>query len=272
MPAAVSAGALPEWRVSVVPLESPAHEPEAIEELWALHGFVARFASEGRRAATFRIDPTRRKKDLDAALAFGVHLILRREGRLDLHAAAAAPRPDAGGLLIVGPKGAGKSSLTVAVALAGWTFFSDDHVIAWRDGNALRVAGLRVPLFLTRDAAERLPSHLPKGRAIRSLGKRMFKPEELFPGQHRSEGRIAATVFPERTPSVRSALERLRPVDCFRRLLALSPFLAADASAKPCIDVARAIADLPAFVLRAGPDLLEPSAADRLLRTALGEG
>jgi len=255
--------------VSIVPLGSALAPSDGVEDSHAIDGFVARFAIGGARTATFLIDPTRRKKALDAALAFGVQLILRREARLDLHAAAVATEPDTGGLLIIGPKGVGKSSLTIALALAGWTLFSDDHVITWREGSELRVAGLRVPLFLTPDAAERLPSHLPKGQAVPSLGKRMFKPEELFPGQHRAEGRIAATVFPERDPAARSTLEPLRPLDCFQRLLSLSPFLAADASARPCIEVARAIADLPAFVLRAGPDLLEPRAADELLRTAL---
>lgn len=235
-----------------------------------IDGFAARFASDGGRTATFLIDPTRRKKDLDAALAFGVHLILRREGRLDLHAAAVAPRPDAGGLLIIGPKGTGKSSLTMALALRGWTFYSDDHLITWREAGELRVAGLRVPLFLTPDAAERLPAHLPKGQEVPSLGKRMFKPDELFPGQHRAGGQIAATVFPEFASAATSTLEPLRPLDCFQRLLAVSPFLVADPSARPCIEVARAIADLPAFVLRASPDLLEPRFADELLRTALG--
>ena len=46
-----------------------------------------------------------------------------REGRLDLHAAAVSPDPDVPGVLIVGPKGAGKSSLTIALALSGWTLF-----------------------------------------------------------------------------------------------------------------------------------------------------
>jgi hypothetical protein len=269
MSATVSSEVLPEWVVTVVPFGSATAGDETHEESHGIEGFSARFANDGRRMATFLIDPSRRKKEKDAALAFGVQLILRREGRLDLHAAAVAPRPDAGTLLIVGPKGAGKSSLTIALALSGWTLFSDDHVIAWREGNEIRVGGLRVPLFLTPDAVERLPPHLPKGQDVPAMGKRMFQPEELFPGQHRAEGRIAVTIFPERTTANPSTLEPLRPMDCFQRLLSVSPFLAADASAMPCIEVARAIADLPAFVLRAGPDVLDPLAADQLLRTAL---
>ena len=115
--------------VSIVPLGSALAPSDGVEDSHAIDGFVARFAIGGARTATFLIDPTRRKKALDAALAFGVQLILRREARLDLHAAAVATEPDTGGLLIIGPKGVGKSSLTIALALAGWTLFSDDHVI-----------------------------------------------------------------------------------------------------------------------------------------------
>ena len=269
MSAAVSSADLPEWLVSVVPLGDPGSGAADVDDEHVLDGFVARIANDGRRVATFLIDPSRRKKDLDAVLAYGVQLILRREGRLDLHAAAVAPSPGDRGLLIIGPKGAGKSSLTVALALSGWTFFSDDHVIVWREEDGLRVAGLRVPLFLTPDAAERLPSEGPRGQDVPSLGKRMFQPGELFPGQHANEGRIAGVVFPDRTGLVPSTLTHLAPMDCFQRLLALSPFLASDPSSRPCLEVARAIADLPAFVLSAGPDLLDPVQADRVMRGAL---
>ena len=54
-------------------------------------------------------------------------MVLRREGRLDLHAAAVVPPIEgAGAVLIVGAKGAGKSSLTLSLAMAGWSFLSDD--------------------------------------------------------------------------------------------------------------------------------------------------
>ena len=271
MSATVSSADLPEWLVSVVPLEVAGSGAAGVVDEHSLDGFVARIANDGRRVATFLIDPSRRKKELDAALAFGVQLILRREGRLDLHAAAVAPGPGAGGLLIIGAKGAGKSSLTVALALSGWTFFSDDHVLVWREDEGLLVAGLRVPLFLTPDAAERLPTRLPRGQHVPSLGKRMFQPGELFPGQHATKGRIATVIFPERSSLIPSTLTRLTPMDCFQRLLATAPFLVSDPSSRPCLEVARAIADLPAFVLNSGPDLLDPVTADRVLRGAILE-
>ena len=79
------------------------------------------------------------------------------------------------------------------------------------------------------------------------------------------EAPLAAVVFPERSPDESSSLEPIRAVESFQRLLALTPFLAADPSARPCLEVARLIADLPSFVLRAAPDVLDPKTASRLL-------
>ncbi len=193
-------------------------------------------------------------------------MVLRREGRLDLHAAAVVPPVEgAGAVLLVGAKGAGKSSLTLSLAMAGWRFLSDDYVLAWRDHAGIRLGCLRSSLYLTADAVERLPSQRPSGRAVPRMGKRMFEPESLFPGQHQIEAPLAAVVFPERMSDGTSALEPIRAVESFQRLLALTPFLAADASARPCLEVARSIADLPSFVLRAAPDVLDPQTASRLL-------
>ena len=68
MSAARTPVAMPEWAVSVVPLNPPLGLPEKSEDSYELEGFVARIAKDGRRVATFMLDPSRRKKELDAAL------------------------------------------------------------------------------------------------------------------------------------------------------------------------------------------------------------
>ena len=83
------------------------------------------------------------------------------------------------------------------------------------------------------------------------------------------EAPLAAVVFPERVLEGPSSLEPIRAIESFQRLLALTPFLAADASARPCLEVARSIADLPSFRLRAAPDVLEAQTASGLLVRAL---
>lgn len=232
-------------------------------------GFSIDFPGDAPRTAILYVDPARRKKELDAAIGAALYMALRREARLDLHAAAVIPAPDRGAVLIVGAKGVGKSSLTLSLALAGWRFLSDDYVLAWRGDTEVRLGCLRSSLYLTPDAVVRLPPGGPAGRNVPRMGKRMFDPGELFPGLHRVEDSLAAVVFPERVESAESSLIPIRPLEAFQRILTLTPFLAADPSARPCIEVARAIADLPAFVLRAASDLLDPRTAARVMEPTL---
>lgn len=258
----------PQWEVAVLPLGSDeGNAPE--DALYHFEQFQIRVPSSNPRTAKLLLQPDAPKKSLDLAFATALHLILRREGRLDVHAASVAPRPGVSGLLILGPKGSGKSSLTLALARAGWNFNTDDHALAWKDGDEIRLGSLRASLFFTPDAVSRLPAPAPKGRIIEFMGKRQFEPEQVLPGQYQPEGRLGAIVFPERIPEGPSAIVPMRAVDAFQRLLMLCPFLTSDASARPCIEVARRIADLPAFVLRSGPDILEPATAARVLEAAL---
>lgn len=253
----------PEWLIRVRPIHLA---PPAADDGPKLDGFSVRFPAETPREAVLSIDPSRRKKELDAVIGAALYMALRREGRLDLHAAAVVPPSGgAGAILIVGAKGAGKSSLTLSLAMAGWRFLSDDYVLAWRDGAQIRLGCLRSSIYLTPDAVDRLPAHRPPGRDVPRTGKRMFEADQLFPGQHMIEAPLAAVVFPERAPEGPSSLKPIRAIESFQRLLALTPFLAADASARPCLDVARSAADLPSFVLGAAPDLLDVGTASRTL-------
>ena len=262
---AVSADA-PEWVIRVRALGAGFEPPDSGVDA---DGFSVRFPAETPREASLFIDPARRKKEFDAAIGAALYMVLRREARLDLHAAAVVPPIGGpGAVLIVGPKGAGKSSLTLSLAMAGWRFLSDDYVLAWSGDAQIRLGCLRSSLYLTPDAVDRLPEKRPPGRDVPRMGKRMFDAEPLFPGQHMIEAPLAAVVFPERVPDGSSSLEPIRAVESFQRLLALTPFLAADPSARPCLDVARSVADLPSFVLRAAPDILDPKTASSLLEIA----
>lgn len=256
----------PEWVIRIRPFDEAPDPPNPGA---GFEGLSVSFPQGEPRTALLFIDPSRRKKELDAAIGAALYMALRREGRLDLHAAALVPPSErTGAVLIAGAKGVGKSSLTLSLARAGWRFLSDDYVLAWRDEARIRLGCLRSTLYLTPDAVERLPAQRPPGRAVPRTGKLMFDPDQLFPGQHLIEAPLAAVVFPERISAPSSSLEPIRAFESFQRLLALTPFLAADPSARPCLEVARAISDLPSFVLRAAPDLLDPETASRLLSSA----
>ncbi|MEO8360844.1 MAG: hypothetical protein ABI672_12505 [Vicinamibacteria bacterium] len=257
---------MPEWFVTVRPLSS-SHSLDAGNAgplRYDFDGFVARFSDDQTRRASIGLKSGLVKKDTDGALGTVLHLILRREGRLDLHSAAVSRNRTEPAVLFIGAKGVGKSSLTVTLAGQGWSFLSDDYVLAWMSKGSLHAGGLRTPLYLTEDARARLPAGVSQGRLIRSAGKWMFQPAELFPEQHRAHAAVGAIVFPQLVAGS-SKVERLRPMDAFQRLLTFCPFLVADPAARPCLEVARALADRPAYALHAGPDLLESTTALKIM-------
>ena len=258
-----------EWLITITPFVGEAPDSAAYSKVLHLDTAVLWMSHHPGRHAILRLGPQLRKKEIDAALAAALHSALRREGRLDIHAAAVSPGDEKGGVLIVGPKGHGKTSLTVAAALSGWTFLSDDVVVVWGPGESPQGTGLRTSFFLTGDTEGRLPATAPKGTANPSHDKLKQDPETLFPGQRRDVFRIRAVVYPKIADSALSRLGRIEPSAAFKRLLSHCAFLAQDKEARPCLDVARDLALLPTFDLRAGRDALEPANAVRILRAAL---
>lgn len=100
--------------------------------------------------------------------------------RVVLHAAAIALGESV--LLFCGPKGAGKSTLAVALAAAGAVVLAEDHVVVRRDGAALLVSGCSARLRVTPQTER----HFLRGRlpadavAVPGSGKKEFQGHRLF--------------------------------------------------------------------------------------------
>ena len=258
-----------EWLITITSFAKKEPDSAAYSKVLHLDAVALWVSHAPRRHAILQLGERLRKKEIDAALTAALHLALRREGRLDIHAAAVSPDAEKGAILIAGPTGRGKTSLTVATALSGWNFLSDDVVVAWGVGGSTHGTGLRTSLFLTGDTESRLPATAPKGTANPSHDKLKQDPETLFPGQRRDVLPIRAVVYPLITDSPSSHLSRFEPSAAYKRLLSHCAFLAQDKEARACLDVARDLALLPTFDLRAGRDALEPAGAVRILRAAL---
>lgn len=169
----------------------------------------------------------------NVVVAHALRAGLRRCGVFDLHAAALVPGPGPEGVLLVGPKGSGKTTLTIEWAAAGGQFLSDD-LLALVQGTSGGVEAMTlrrrfcvVLASLDRHrCAEELRDALgaPMGADRR---KRWLEPRLAFPGAFRERCRPAAIVFLSRGPGP----PRLRPLgaaDVFGRLLAVSPWAAYD--------------------------------------------
>jgi hypothetical protein len=135
--------------------------------------------------ATIRIAvrPSDERALFDAAhLFFSVSLLelLKRRGRFALHAAAVATAGR--GVLIAGAAGAGKTTLSLAAARAGWDFMGDDVALikAAQDG-ALTLVGFPDQLDLVPDAARFFADLAPTfaGRGPGVGGKHSLRPRDV---------------------------------------------------------------------------------------------
>lgn len=132
---------------------------------------------------------------------------LRLWGGYGLHAALVAR--EGRGCLIVGPSGTGKSTLTLALALQGWSLVSDDSVLLVRDAG-MQALGLRRGVFLDPSTA---PTHV-EGRWIACPLVEAVKEELVVEGIARADAaRPALIVLPERADADETTLELVDPLE-----------------------------------------------------------
>ena len=211
------------------------------------------------------------------ALAVVIPAVLRRQGLLDGHGAVIAPdkdRPD-DAIFVTGLSGSGKSSLTVACALGGGRFVSDDSVAIGQDQTSLRAWARRSLLSLSPEMFDRF---LPEAAGSVFEGKRLFDARTTFERCFVDSQRVLAVAFLEgATPpdeGIRGGPERtvvspIEPAEGYRRLLMGHPILALDRGARPCFQTVRALSDLPCYSVTRGRDLLDPATACKTLASLL---
>lgn len=119
--------------------------------------------------ATMRCDPANRFAEISASipsesrdwvvtrplLTLALMELARRRGFFPLHAACLAH--EGAGVLVCGPTGSGKSTLTIALLEAGLDFLGDDLVFLEPRGRNVRALGFPDELGISADAAEILP-------------------------------------------------------------------------------------------------------------------
>ena len=131
-------------------------------------------------------------------LAYHFWILLNRTlllvGRLTLHAAALAYRGSVS--LFAGPKGAGKSTIAVALGRAGAEILADDHVIARRVRDHLGVSGCSGRLRVTAQTERQfLEGALgPETLDVPGLPKKEF-PADRFYAARPHEERVVDRLF-----------------------------------------------------------------------------
>jgi hypothetical protein len=213
---------------------------------------------------------------LTRLVTYALSAALRQRRRFELHSAAVV-HPDSGaGVLIAGPSGSGKSTMAVHLASAGWPFLTDDVLLLGAEPDGIAAWPLRRRFAITPEtyAASRF---LQARTALDDLevqeGKRPFTPHAVFAGGFRDCCRPGVLLFPELTGAARTDVARLATGETMARLIRMNPWSCYDRSTAPqhLEALSRLAQQTAAYAVRAGRDVLEPSASVDLVAGCVRE-
>ena len=195
--------------------------------------------------------PVVRDPMLARATSFAVCAGLRRFGLFDLHSAGVVDPHDGKGVLIVGPSGSGKSTLAVQLALAGWSYLSDDELLLSLNDGAVEARGFRS--FFAMSTGDRF--------------KHCFEPDTVFGARRTSQVLPGLILFTRLNNQSESRLSKLTQTETMMRLITACPWATYDSAvASANLEVLSALArQAIGFDLAAGRDLLVPAFASELL-------
>jgi len=180
--------------------------------------------------------------------SFAVCAALRRFGMFDMHSAGVLEPRTEKGVLIVGPSGSGKSTLALQLALAGWSYLSDDELLLSLVDGVVQARGFR------------------RFFAVSNGGglKHCFEPDVA---KRVSQASPRLMVFTSVTESSKSEVRKLTQAESMMRLIRACPWASYDSSISVAnFEVLSALVrQTAAFELFAGRDLLQPGYAAELL-------
>jgi hypothetical protein len=244
---------------------------DSLDELWVDYGHSAAHCFLGEGRATIEVDPRSEGWEWVATrplLTLSLLELLKRHSLFGIHAAGAAC--DGRAVLFAGTSGSGKSTVALALLLAGWSFLGDDvaflrstdgeiELLAFPDEIDASPATIR--LFPELGAPEQWPS-------LAGYAKRQLLPDRVRPGAISASAVPALLVLPRIDGrQEQHRFERAEPEDVLVELVP-NVLLTDRATSQTHLDLLSAIARrVPAYRLTLGsrPEEL-PSLLAEVLR------
>jgi hypothetical protein len=192
--------------------------------------------------------------------SFAVCAALRRFGLFELHSAGVVDPENGKGVLIIGPSGSGKSTLALQLALAGWSYLSDDELLLSLVDGVVEVRGFR-SFFAVSQENVRL--------------KHCFEPDLTLGLNRTSQASPGIVLFASVNGGSKSELRKLTQAESMTRLIRACPWATYDTSiASANLELLSTLArQTVGFELFAARDLLQPGYAAELIgRRAATEG
>jgi hypothetical protein len=186
-----------------------------------------------------------------------------------IHAAAVAL--DGEGILIVGMSGAGKTSLAVGCALAGWDYLGDDAVIVRAD--PAMVGALYSSARLRADTFDLFPKAMTASLGISDdAGELKAEVDMTLLGPlGRPEAAIRAIVVPRRTDEAALRFAPMSRPDVLNRLMAAARQSLLGDDAPAFAKLASIVGSVPSYFFNPGRDpAAAPAAMARLIDVGAG--
>jgi hypothetical protein len=183
--------------------------------------------------------------DLTSVLTISAALLLLRDGRSAMHAAAVVHPGTSHAWLLCGDSHTGKSTTTANLIKAGWSYLSDDYVVLSRVNESIEIEGWPDDF------------HLDEGWARgESTGVRgTYREADLSSGRRVETAPLGGVLFTQVVPDERTVAREVPPVIALERLIRQSPWLVADAESAPQVfDLLRDAASLDCGELQLGLD------------------
>jgi hypothetical protein len=188
-----------------------------------------------------------------------------------IHAAAVARNGQ--GLLVVGQSGAGKTSIAIACALAGWDYLGDDAVIVRAD--PARVGALYSSARLRADTFDLFPGAMAASLGVSDdAGEPKAEVDmALLGGLGHGEADIRAILFPHRSGRTAARLSPLGRSDAIRKLMAAARQSIMGDEASTFAKLAAMIHHVPCYELDPGLAAAAlPAALARLIGSEADDG
>ena len=184
--------------------------------------------------------------DVTSTLTIIAALLLVRDGRTAIHAAAVAHPASRKAWLLAGDSHSGKSTTTANLIRAGWQYLSDDYVVLSRSQSGdIEVEGWPDDFHLDEGW------HRGKSTGVRGT----LREEDLPEGRRVTNATLGGIFFPRVSADDVTAATAVPAVVSLERLIRQSPWLIADnRSAGRVFELLSHAASLPAGELRLGLD------------------
>lgn len=195
-------------------------------------------------------------------------MLLCPHGRYGLHANCVVKEKT--GLLIVGGSGCGKTTLTVGLLCAGWSYLADDALMLRRVSRGIEALALRRGISCTPQTTVYFPELSIKDHETLVLaeGKRWVQTEPLYPERFNQQCLPQILLFPQVTGRKHSQLIPLDETRAMTGLIQQSPGIMSD---KPLVrkqleTLRLLIKQSTSYQLLVGTDVYEdPTAVSNLL-------